>query len=125
NFRPEAKRKIEMTDCVFCKIAAKQIPSKAVYEDDQAFAFNDLHPQAPVHLLLIPKKHFDSILAIGEKDRPLLAHLINLIPKLAKAHGLSEGGFRTVINSGAQGGQTVFHLHLHLIGGRQMTWPPG
>ena len=114
-----------MTDCIFCKIAAKEIPSKALYEDEQAFAFRDIHPQAPVHLLLISKKHFDSILEIGDKDQPVLAHLMKLIPRLAKEHGLAESGFRTVINTGPQGGQTVQHLHLHLIGGRQLTWPPG
>jgi histidine triad (HIT) family protein len=114
-----------MTDCIFCKIAAKEIPSKAVYEDDEAVAFRDLNPQAPVHLLLIPKKHFDSILAIGDKDQPVLAHLMKLVPKLAREQGLAEAGFRTVINTGPSGGQTVYHLHLHLIGGRQMNWPPG
>ena len=114
-----------MTDCIFCKIAAKEIPSNVMYEDDRAFAFKDIHPQAPVHLLLISKKHFDSILAIGDKDESVLAHLIKLIPKLARDQGLAESGFRTVINTGPQGGQTVHHLHLHLIGGRQMTWPPG
>ena len=114
-----------MTDCIFCRIAKKEIPSKVVYEDDQAFAFQDIHPQAPVHILLIPKKHFDSILVIGDKEVPVLAHLTKLVPKLAKEHGLAEAGFRTVINTGSQGGQTVYHLHLHLIGGRQMTWPPG
>lgn len=114
-----------MTDCLFCRIAAKEIPSKVVYEDDRALAFQDIHPQAPVHLLLIPKNHFDSMLEIGDKDLPLLTHLMKLIPKLAKEHGLAEAGFRTVINTGTKGGQTVYHLHLHLIGGRQMTWPPG
>jgi histidine triad (HIT) family protein len=114
-----------MTDCIFCRIAAKEVPSKVVYEDDQAFAFQDIHPQAPVHVLLISKKHFDSILTIGDKDLPVLAHFMKLVPKLAKEHGLAEAGFRTVINTGTQGGQTVYHLHLHLIGGRQMTWPPG
>jgi len=114
-----------MTDCIFCRIAAKEIPSKVVYEDDRAFAFQDIHPQAPVHILLISKKHFDSILEIGDKDLPVLAHLMKLAPKLAKEHGLAEAGFRTVINTGPQGGQTVSHLHLPLIGGRQMAWPPG
>ncbi len=114
-----------MTNCIFCRIAAKEIASKVVYEDDRALAFQDIHPQAPVHLLLIPKKHFDSILAIGDKDLPLLMHLMKLTPKLAKEHGLAEAGFRTVINTGPKGGQTVYHLHLHIIGGRQMTWPPG
>jgi histidine triad (HIT) family protein len=114
-----------MTDCIFCRIAAKEIPSKAVYEDDQAFAFQDIHPQAPIHILLISKKHFDSILSVDDKDLPVLAHLMKLVPKLAKKHSLAETGFRTVVNTGLQGGQTVSHLHLHLIGGRQMTWPPG
>jgi histidine triad (HIT) family protein len=114
-----------MKDCLFCRIAAKEIPSKLVYEDDQALAFQDVHPQAPVHLLLIPKKHFNTLLDIQAEDLPLLAHLMELVAKLAKEHGLAKSGFRTVINTGSKGGQTVYHLHLHLIGGRQMTWPPG
>ena len=114
-----------MNNCLFCRVVTKEISSKLVYEDDRALAFQDIHPQAPVHLLLIPKKHFDTMLDIQPADLPLLTHLMELIPKLAKEHGLSKSGFRTVINTGSNGGQTVYHLHLHLIGGRQMTWPPG
>jgi len=114
-----------MNNCLFCQVVTKEIPSKLVYEDDRALAFQDIHPQAPVHLLLIPKKHFDTMLDIQPADLSLLTHLMELIPKLAKEHGLAKSGFRTVINTGSNGGQTVYHLHLHLIGGRQMTWPPG
>src|SRR3990172_447792 len=104
-----------MTRCLFCRIVAKELSSNVAYEDDQVLAFHDIHPQAPVHFLLIPKKHFDSMLAIGDSDLPLLTHLMELIPKLAKEHGLTETGFRIVINTGPQGGQTVDHLHLHLL----------
>jgi histidine triad (HIT) family protein len=114
-----------MNDCLFCRIVAKKIPSKVVYEDDRILAFQDTHPQAPVHLLIIPKKHFDTLLDIHEEDLPLLTHLMESISRLANEHGLAKSGFRTVINTGPKGGQTIYHLHLHLIGGRQMTWPPG
>ncbi len=115
-------------NCIFCKIASKEIPTKAVYEDDTVIAFNDLEPQAPVHVLVIPKKHIQSLLAVTEEDKALLAHITcDVIPMLAKKFNLdaAEKGFRTVVNTGAEGGQTVQHLHFHLIGGRSMQWPPG
>ena len=113
-------------NCIFCKIAHKEIPTNPVYEDDSVIAFNDLEPQAPVHVLIIPKKHIASLLALTGEDKELLAHITcDVIPQLAKQLNVAEKGFRTVVNTGAEGGQTVQHLHFHLIGGRSMQWPPG
>lgn len=115
-----------MADCVFCKIAAKEIPSNLVYEDEQVTAFKDLEPQAPVHVLVIPKKHIESVLALSDEDRALIAHIfVDVIPQLAKTLGVDAKGFRVVANTGEEGGQTVKHLHFHLLGGRSMQWPPG
>lgn len=111
-------------DCIFCKIAAGQIPSKRLYEDDQVFAFADINPQAPVHALIVPKRHIASLAHASREDAPLLGHLHAVAAELAAQQGLSQG-FRTVINIGADGGQTVDHLHVHLLGGRAMHWPPG
>jgi histidine triad (HIT) family protein len=111
-------------DCLFCKIIAGTIPSKKVYEDDLAYAFADIDPKAPVHLLIVPKKHIASLIDIDAADTALVGRLHAIASKLAAEHHLSNG-YRTVINSGADGGQTVFHLHVHLLGGRQMHWPPG
>ncbi|MFA5825168.1 MAG: histidine triad nucleotide-binding protein [Gallionellaceae bacterium] len=104
------------SDCLFCKIARGEIPSKKVYEDDELFAFHDIHPAAPVHFMLIPKLHLSSLLEADERHVALLGRMLILAPKLAKEQGL-ENGFRTVINSGKGGGQEVFHLHIHIIGG--------
>ena len=114
-----------MADCLFCKIAAKEIPSKVVYEDDRIMAFQDVNPQAPTHDLLIPKKHIDRVADINEEDGGLLGELIFRAKEIAQEKKLSDSGFRLVFNSGAGAGQTVFHIHLHLLGGRDMTWPPG
>lgn len=115
-----------MADCIFCKIAQKEIPSALVYEDDQVAAFKDLEPQAPVHVLIIPKKHVKSILALEADDKELAAHiLVDVIPKLARELGIEEKGFRVVTNTGEEGGQSVKHLHFHLLGGRSLQWPPG
>lgn len=111
-------------DCLFCKIIAGTIPSKKIYEDDQAYAFADIDPKAPVHLLIVPKKHIPSLAETDAADTALLGHLHAVAKKLAAEHTLT-GGYRTVINTGLEGGQTVFHLHVHLLGGRQMHWPPG
>jgi len=105
-----------MIDCLFCKIARGEIPSKKVYEDDELFAFHDIHPVAPVHFMLIPKLHVVSLMEVDGSHEALLGKMLVLAPKLAKAQGLSNG-FRTVINSGKGGGQEVFHLHIHVIGG--------
>ena len=115
-----------MADCIFCRIAAKEIPATAVYEDDSVIAFKDLEPQAPVHVLIIPKKHIESLLGLTTDDKALVAHIhIYVVPQIAKELGLAEKGFRLVVNTGEEGGQTVGHLHFHLLGGRSMQWPPG
>ncbi|AOH47942.1 histidine triad nucleotide-binding protein [Selenomonas sp. oral taxon 920] len=115
-----------MGDCIFCKIAQGEIPSTKVYEDDQVLAFRDLDPQAPEHVLIIPKKHLASIMALGRDDRELAAHILTeVVPGIAHSLGVDVGGFRLVTNTGADGGQTVEHLHFHLLGGRSLTWPPG
>ena len=115
-----------MADCIFCKIAQKEIPSKLVYEDEQVVAFRDLEPQAPVHVLVIPKKHVASVLALTAEDSGLVSHiLVDVIPQLGRELGVAEKGFRVVANTGEEGGQSVGHLHFHLLGGRSMQWPPG
>ena len=111
-------------DCVFCKIAKGERPSKKVYEDDQTLAFCDLEPQAPVHILIIPKKHIASAAEITPENSAIVAHIFEVAAKLAKEQHL-ESGFRIVCNAGKDGGQTVPHLHFHLLGGRSMKWPPG
>lgn len=113
-----------MENCIFCKIAAGEIPSTKVYEDDEVMAFNDLNPQAPVHVLIIPKKHYTSILDI-EADGTPMGHICKVAKQLAKELGVDEKGFRLVINTGDDGGQTVKHLHMHLTGGRFFGWPAG
>ena len=115
-----------LADCIFCKIAGHDIPSTVVYEDDEVIAFRDLNPQAPTHVLIIPKKHIDSVNAFDVSDKDVIAHIfVDVAPKLAKQLGIDESGFRLVINTGKEGGQTVDHLHVHLLGGREMKWPPG
>jgi histidine triad (HIT) family protein len=111
-------------DCLFCKIIARTIPSKKVYEDDKAYAFADIDPKAPVHILIVPKKHIASLDETGADDAALIGHLHAVAKNIAGEKNLS-GGYRTVINTGSDGGQTVFHLHVHLLGGRAMHWPPG
>ena len=111
-------------DCLFCKIAVGEISATKFYEDASCIAFSDIHPQAPVHLLIIPRQHIASLEAANEKDQELLGHLMLVAAELAKQQKLSKG-FRVVMNTGVDGGQTVNHLHLHLLGGRAMHWPPG
>lgn len=111
-------------DCLFCKIAAGEIPVKRVFEDDECLCFPDIHPQAPTHLLLIPKKHIASHTHATKEDTAVLGHLMVVAGEVAASQGLS-GGYRLVINTGPDGGQSVDHIHLHLLGGRQMSWPPG
>ncbi len=112
-----------MSDCLFCKFVAGEIEPDVVYEDDQVLAFRDINPQAPVHILIIPKKH---IATLNELDDQSLAGTLLLTARnIAAQEGISEEGYRTVFNCKQQGGQEVYHIHLHLLGGRQMTWPPG
>ncbi|MDP9338291.1 MAG: histidine triad nucleotide-binding protein [Acidobacteriota bacterium] len=111
-------------DCLFCKIAAKQIPAKIVYEDPEIFAFEDIGPQAPTHLLICPRKHMVSLEDASAEDATVLGRLQLVAKKLAAERNL-KNGFRTVINTGENAGQSVLHLHLHLLGGRSMRWPPG
>ena len=114
-----------MSDCLFCKIVGKTIPAKVVYEDDQVLAFDDINPQAPSHTLVIPKRHVVSIQELGETDQALMARLLLTCTKVAKDKGLADSSYRLVVNTGENGGQTVFHLHFHVMGGRHMGWPPG
>ncbi|SFS05701.1 histidine triad (HIT) family protein [Granulicella pectinivorans] len=109
-------------DCLFCKIASGTIPVKPLYEDETVFAFADIHPQAPVHVLVIPKVHVQSMAQAG--DEAMLGHLMASAARVAREQGL-ENGYRLVLNTGDDGGQTVNHLHVHVLGGRHMTWPPG
>jgi len=111
-------------DCLFCKLR-DQTAGKAVFEDEQCFVLEDLHPQSPVHLLVLPKQHLAGPGVAGPEDEQMLGHLIRVAAKLAGARGIAEDGYRLVMNCNRLGGQTVFHLHLHLLGGRQMEWPPG
>ncbi len=114
-----------MDDCIFCKIAEGVIPSKKAYEDDRVLAFYDISPQAPVHVLVIPKKHLTSMLDLTCADDDLLGHMFRTAQKLARDLGVEKDGFRLVFNTGTNGGQTVPHLHMHLLGGRELGWPPG
>jgi histidine triad (HIT) family protein len=113
------------SSCIFCKIAAREIPSEIVHESDRVVAFRDTNPQAPTHILLIPKEHIGSIADIEDQHGELLADIVQVATHLAEAEGIDEGGWRLVTNVGPDAGQTVFHLHVHLLGGRRMTWPPG
>jgi histidine triad (HIT) family protein len=112
-------------DCIFCKIVAGEIPAAKIYEDERAVAFRDINPQAPTHALVIPRAHVASLNEAGEADEPLLGHLLLVAARVARDEGHADGGYRTVINTGAGAGQTVFHIHVHLLGGRSLTWPPG
>lgn len=110
-------------DCVFCKIAAGEIPTEAIYEDENLIAFNDLDPKAPIHFLVIPKKHITSLATLDEADSELISHIMLTIAKIASKKGLE--GYRVVTNIGEEGGQSVPHLHFHVLGGRSFNWPPG
>lgn len=110
--------------CLFCKIIEGKIPSTAVFQDDVGYAFADIHPQAPVHVLIVPREHISSLSETDERKNALLGHLLLAAAEIARSKGLAKG-YRIVVNTGEEGGQTVDHLHLHLLGGRQLTWPPG
>lgn len=111
--------------CLFCKIARKEIPAKLAHEDDETLAFHDINPVAATHVLVIPRKHIVSLAEAAPEDQALLGKLLLVAKQIAEAEGRSGEGFRTIINSGVNAGQSVFHLHVHVIGGRPMAWPPG
>lgn len=113
------------SDCLFCKIVGGDIPATLVHEDERIVAFRDIHPQAPVHILLIPREHVASLDAADPAHEALLGRLLLVARDLARSEGMAEDGYRTVLNVGADGGQTVHHLHVHLLGGRSLGWPPG
>lgn len=112
-------------DCLFCKIISGEIPSSKVYEDDLVYAFNDISPAAPVHVLIIPKNHISSANELNEDNAAIVSHIFLVAGKIAKQLGIAENGYRIVNNCGKDGGQTVGHLHFHLLGGRNLGWPPG
>ncbi|MBI2264737.1 MAG: histidine triad nucleotide-binding protein [Armatimonadetes bacterium] len=114
-----------MTDCLFCRIAQGEVPSSKVYEDELTYAFGDIHPQAPVHVLLVPRKHIATHLDVASGDLGLLGHMHDVVNRLARDLGVAEQGFRIVLNCKEWAGQSVDHLHFHLLGGRRMSWPPG
>ena len=111
--------------CLFCKIVAGDIPATKVYEDEQVIAFNDINPQAPMHVLVVPKRHISTLNDLAAADDALTGAMVRAGAAIAKERGFDGPGFRTVFNCNAQAGQTVFHIHLHVLGGRVMTWPPG
>ena len=108
-------------DCIFCQIAAGTIPSDTIYQDEEVTAFRDINPQAPVHILVIPKRHIPSLDQLTEDDLPLIAHMVEVVNRLAKKEGIAQNGYRLAINCGQEGGQAVPHLHMHLLGGRQLS----
>ena len=114
-----------MENCLFCKIIKGEIPSTKVYEDELVYAFRDIEPQAPVHVLIIPKEHIASANELNEENASVVGHIYAVAAKIAKEEGIAEGGYRIVNNCGADGGQTVGHLHFHMLGGRSLAWPPG
>jgi histidine triad (HIT) family protein len=123
--KQSGERSMSENNCIFCRIITGEIPSKKAYEDELAFAFHDINPQAPTHVLIVPKKHIASLNEASKDDQALLGHLTLVASKLADQLGVVDGGYRTVINTGAGAGQSVWHIHVHLLGGRVMGWPPG
>ena len=114
-----------MADCLFCRIVNREIPASIVYEDDRVLAFNDINPQAPTHVLVVPKRHIASLNDLSADDDRIVGEVVRRAAAIAEERGISAGGFRTVFNTNRGAGQTVFHVHLHLLGGRNMSWPPG
>ena len=114
-----------MEDCLFCKIVNKEIPAQIIFENETIIAFEDINPQAPIHILLIPKEHFTSLNDVTEEKKEILGELLIKARQIAKEKGLANNGYRIVLNTGKDSGQAVFHIHFHLFGGRRMTWPPG
>lgn len=114
-----------MEDCIFCKIIKGEIPSKKIYEDDKVYAFYDINPEAPIHFLVIPKEHIESVNMLNEDNVKNISHIFLVINKLVNELGMSKEGYRIVNNTGEYGGQTVHHIHFHVLGGRNLAWPPG
>lgn len=114
-----------MAECLFCRIAEGKVPARIVYQDEQAVAFEDVHPQAPVHILVIPRKHLANLLGVAEEDEALAGHLMRVASRVAQEKGVADSGFRVVANVNRDAGQSVDHLHLHVLGGRRLGWPPG
>ena len=114
-----------MADCLFCKIAAREIPADIVHEDERLVAFSDINPQAPTHVLIIPRRHIATLNDLSPDDADLVGSMVLLAARIAAARGHAQAGYRTVFNCNAAAGQTVFHIHLHLLAGRDLTWPPG
>jgi histidine triad (HIT) family protein len=112
-------------DCIFCKIAQGELPANIIYQNDAIVAFDDIHPQAPHHIILVPRKHISTLNDLKNDDKLMMGELIDAAAQLAKKLDLAEDGYRVVLNCNKSGGQTVFHIHAHLLGGRSMTWPPG
>ena len=112
-------------NCLFCRIIAREIPASLVYEDDHVIAFNDINPQAPTHVLVVPKRHIETLNALEPGDDQLVGELVRRAAAIAHERGISKKGYRTLFNTNREAGQTVFHIHLHLLGGRPMAWPPG
>ena len=114
-----------MSDCLFCKIVAGQIPGNIVHQDDQLIAFKDINPQAPLHVLIIPRRHIASLNDLSPEDDDLVGEMVRRAAAIAREHGVADRGYRTVFNCNADAGQSVFHIHLHVLGGRGLSWPPG
>jgi histidine triad (HIT) family protein len=114
-----------MSDCLFCRISNGQIPAKIVYQDDKAMAFEDIHPEAPIHVIIIPKKHIPTALDITDEDQDIMGYLYLVAKKIAINKSLTKDGFRLVVNCGKSGGQEILHIHIHMLGGRLFSWPPG
>lgn len=112
-------------ECIFCKIIERKLPAKILYEDELAIAFEDINPQAPAHTIVIPKKHISTVLDINEEENALVGHMFQIAKGIAKEKGIAERGFRLVMNCNPESGQEIYHIHLHVLGGRRMHWPPG
>ncbi|MFN4032590.1 MAG: histidine triad nucleotide-binding protein [Fimbriimonadales bacterium] len=114
-----------MSECLFCKFVNREIPTQVVYEDDRAFAFRDINPQAPTHILVVPRQHLENLAAMRPEHESLRGHLLWVCAEQARQEGIEADGYRVVLNTNRDAGQSVYHLHFHLLGGRHMTWPPG
>jgi histidine triad (HIT) family protein len=114
-----------MSGCIFCRVAAHETPARIVYEDAQCVVFHDINPKAPIHLLVIPRKHITSLNDVPDDDKMLLGHMMTIARHMAEEQGIDGTGYRIVVNTNAQAGQTIFHLHIHILGGRIFRWPPG